>query len=243
MTALPPAGWYPDPETGGMTWRWWDGINWSPPAYAYGYGYGYGVGPETYRKATSKFGSWLRWTMLGNFVSLIVVFIAFGLAFRGDGLDLVSGDAGPFSGRLILLQLAFLPLNLLSLADRGLLITWIYQAGKFAEASGWPAARGRVLGAFSVLIPIVGFWWPYEAVRDAYPPGSSPPLLLKWWVSYLVAPIIGLPVFVTAIFGTPLEIVLAIAIAAGVLAVPVWFGWKLIADVEAMQRANSPTST
>ena len=33
---------------------------------------------------------------------------------------------------------------------------------------------------------------------------------------------------------------IAIGIGACALAMPVWFGWKLIADVEAMQRANSP---
>jgi hypothetical protein len=248
MTALPPAGWYPDPEAAGTTWRWWDGTNWSPPAYgygyAYGYAYGYGIAPavvaESYRNATTKFGKWLRWAMLANYVALVVAFVAFGLAFRGNGLDFAPGDSGPFSGRFLLLQLAFLPLNVASLADRGLLIAWMYQAGKFAEARGWPAARGRVLGAFSVLIPVVSLWWPYEAVRDAYPPGSSQPFLLEWWVSYLVAPIIGLPVFLAALFGTPLQIVIAIAVAACVLVVPVWFGWKLIADVEAMQRANSP---
>ena len=166
---------------------------------------------ESYRKATTKFGNWLRWAMLANFVALMVAFIAFGLAFRGNGLDFAPGDGGPFSGRIIAVQLAFLPLNVASLADRGLLIAWIYQAGKFAEPRGRPAARGRVLGAFSVLIPVVSLWWPYEAVRDAHPPGSSQPFLLKWWVSYLVAPIIGLPVFLTALFGTPLQIVLAIS--------------------------------
>jgi hypothetical protein len=140
-------------------------------------------------------------------------------------------------------QLAFLPLSLLSLAYVGTLIAWIFQAGKFAEARGWPAARDRSLGAFSVLIPIVSLWWPYEAVRDAYPPGSSSPLVLRWWVSYLVAPVVFPLMFFFALVAPPLVIAVAITIAACGLTIPVWFGWKLIADVEVMQRANSPANT
>ncbi len=250
MTALPPAGWYPDPEAGGTTWRWWDGMTWSPPAYPPGYGYGYGVAPavvaESYRKATTKFGNWLRWTMLANVVSTAGAFVAFALVFRGNGFDFATDRAngGPrFSGGFLAIQLAFLPLNLVSLAYIGTLIAWIFQAGKFAEARGWPAVRGRPLGAFSVLIPIVNLWWPYEAVRDAYPPGSSSPLVLKWWVSYLAAPVVFFPMFFITLFAAPVVITVAIAISACVLAVPVRFGWKLIADVEAMQRANSPATS
>ena len=244
MTALPPAGWYPDPEAGGTTWRWWDGSTWSPPAYPYGYAYG--VAPETYRKATSKFGNWLRWAMVGNAVSMTGVFIALALVFRGNAFDVAthSANRGPrFSGGFLALQLAFLPLSLLSLAYVGTLIAWIFQAGKFAEARGWPAARDRSLGAFSVLIPIVSLWWPYEAVRDAYPPGSSSPLVLRWWVSYLVAPVVFPLMFFFALFAPPLVIAVAITIAACGLTIPVWFGWKLVADVEVMQRANSPANT
>lgn len=66
MTDLPSAGWYPDPEAGGATWRWWDGTRWhSPqPVYSYGYSSGYGVAPANvtaqYRAATTKYGNWLR---------------------------------------------------------------------------------------------------------------------------------------------------------------------------------------
>jgi hypothetical protein len=248
MTALPPAGWYPDPEAGGTTWRWWDGTNWSPPAYGYGAGYGYGaVAPavmlESYRKATSKFGNWLRWAMLGNLLSFLAISLGVALVFRGNAFDRagngVYGDT-QFSGGFLAFQLVSLPLNLVSFAYIGSFIAWIYQAGKFAEARGWPAARGRTLGAFSLLIPVVNLWWPYEAVRDSYPPGSSPPFLVAWWVSYLVTPILAFPGILAGLFGTPVQMGIAIGIGACALAVPVWLGWKVIRDVEAMQRANSP---
>ena len=248
MTALPPAGWYPDPEAGGTTWRWWDGTRWSPPPY--GHGSDDGVAPafvsERYRNATSKFGNWLRWAMLASLVLSIGFWVVAALAFRGKAFELGPSDGASrsqFGGGFIAFQLVVLPLNVVVFGYIGLLIAWIYQAGKFAEARGWPAARDRALGAVSVLIPVVSLWWPYQAVRDAYPPGSSPSFLLKWWVSYLVTPILALPVFLVTLFGTPVEVVVAIGIAVGAVMIPVRLGWKVIRDLEAMQRANTSASS
>ena len=49
-------------------------------------------------------------------------------------------------------------------------------------------SRARTLGAFSVLIPIVNFWWPYEAIRDCYPPGGRSAVALRWFVLSCVVP-------------------------------------------------------
>jgi hypothetical protein len=245
MTALPPAGWYPDPQVGGTRWRWWDGYAWAPPSYGYDPAAA-ALALVTHRKATSRYGNWLRWAMLVNPLSLVVFSVAIALIFRGHAFDTVNnGNSGEpqFSGSFLAFQLVTLPLNAVSFAYVGSLIAWIYHAGKFAEARGWPAVRGRTLGAFSVLIPIVNLWWPYEAVRDSYPPGSSPAILLKWWVSYLVAPIFVLPAFFLGLFGSPVAIAIAIAIGACAVSVPVWLGWQLIRDVEVMQRANSPAAS
>ncbi len=256
MTALPPEGWYPDPELGGTAWRWWDGVQWAPqlPMPAYGYGYGppqtYGVAPayvaERYRAATTKFGNWLRWAMVANLAWFVLLFVVIAVVFRGNHFDFGSNDAygePHFSGSAIGLQLAFVPLSFISYAYLGAFIAWIFQAGKFAEARGWPAARGRTLGAWSLIIPIVQFWWPYEALRDSYPPSARPPLLLKWWVSYLVTPIAALPVYAFAIFGGPVATTISIVVAGCVLAIPVWLGWKVIRDVEAMQLAAMQASS
>jgi hypothetical protein len=248
MTALPPAGWYPDPEAGGTAWRWWDGVRWAPqlPTYAYGYGppQTYGVAPaylaEKYRAATSKFGNWLRWAMLANMVSFLLIAVTMAATFRGKGFDLLHNDQfgqPEISDRVAALQLVTLPLGLVAYAYLGTFIAWIFQAGKFAEARGWPAARGRTLGAFSTLIPIVQWWWPYEALRDSYPPGTRHPVLLRWWVSYLVAQFVSVPMFFAALFGNATVIAAAILLPGIALAISVWLGWKVISDVEAMQRA------
>jgi hypothetical protein len=61
-------------------------------------------------------------------------------------------------------------------------------------------------------------------------------------VSYLVTPFLALPVFAFAIFGSPAQITIAIVITGCALVVPVWFGWQVIRDVEAMQRAATPAA-
>jgi hypothetical protein len=184
--------------------------------------------------------------MLATPISFVAMSIAVALAFRGNAFESMTngGSADPHvSGGFVVFQLVTVPLNVISFAYTGSFIAWIYQAGKFAETRGWPAVRGRTLGAFSVLIPIVNLWWPYEAVRDSYPPGSRPSLLLKWWVSYLVTPFFALPGIFLGLVGTPIEIAVAITIGACALAIPVWLGWKVVRDVEAMQRAHSPATS
>ena len=207
MTALPPSGWYPDPEAGGTAWRWWDGSHWSPPPPA-GYrqrrpyaGVWRGA-PEFIAEkisvaGTSKYGTWLRWAMVGNAACSCLAarscrpscFTATACTSRTDDR---YGEP-QFSGGFLAFQFASIPLSFVSYAYLGYAHR-LDLSGREVRRSAWLAReRGRTLGAFSVLIPIVQWWWPYEAVRDSYPPGSCPSLVLKWWVCYLVTPILAIP--------------------------------------------------
>jgi hypothetical protein len=195
----------------------------------------------TYRDATACYGNWLRWAMAAIAAGYFVFFAAAAfMLHRGFALLTTNAEgATHFTNRFVLVQFASLPLNLVSLAYIGSLIAWIMNAGKFAEAHGWPAARSRTLGAFSVLIPIVNLWWPYEALRDAYPPGAHPPILLRWWLTYMIAPFAaGIFAILAAVVGGAALVGLALVVAAALLALPVVFGWAVIADISAMQRAN-----
>jgi Domain of unknown function (DUF4328) len=183
--------------------------------------------------------------MVGNALYALFGYCAIALIFGGDHAHLftTASDGSPhFSGRLVAIQLASLPLSLVGLAFTALFIAWVYKAGEFAQAMGWPATRGRTLGAFSVLIPIVNLWWPYEAIRDAYPPGSDHSLLLRWWLSYLVVPFATIVVvFFVALLGTSTLIWVTVALAALPLSVPVILGWKLVDDLDlARIAANRP---
>ena len=242
MSQVPPAGWYPDPETRGHSWRWWDGAQWHAPptwpALAYGR-----PDPEAAPRARSqahRIGSWLRYAMVGNAVYTLLLFASLGLVFHSIRHDVFAtrpGGTPHISGRVIAVELFSAPLSLFSLAFTGLLIAWILQAGKYAEAMGWPTVRSRTLGAFSVLIPIVNLWWPYEALRDAYPPGDEHAILLRWWLTYLL---IQLPVlaamFVVALTASTGTIAIVVAAAALLLGCSVVFGWQAVDDLDAAQQ-------
>jgi hypothetical protein len=183
-------------------------------------------------------GRWLQWAMVAYVVAYVSM-LAAGAAvviditkFVGD----VPDSTEPF--RVMSWSLLAAPLQLGLYAFLILLIAWIYHAGKFAELHGWPAARNRTLGAFSVLIPILSFWWPYEAVRDLYPPGRAPRLVLRWWLSYLLIPIfVWFVVLIPAVAGSLTFTIAFGIVGVALLCVPAVLGWRLVDDVRGMQRA------
>jgi hypothetical protein len=245
MTGLPPAGWFPDPETGGTTWRWWDGFRWAPP----GWGHQQAYDPAAFARAlgslaetTRNTGKWLRWSMAAYAVSLFLVVVGIAIVLHGGiHFDHTDPDGTVHISRaLVAVQLISIPYSLVNYAYLALFIAWLYNAGKFADTQRWPAARSRTLAAFSPLIPIVIFWWPYEAIRDLYPPGGRPDVALQWWVSYLIAPVAACAsVIITTLFAPAAVTAIVVVLAAGVLTTPVVLGWKLVDDLDAMQRAHS----
>ena len=246
MTPLPPAGWFPDPETGGTTWRWWDGYRWAPT----GWGQPAVYDPAAYARTltaqaqTSRnTGKWLRWAMAASAVSLFAVVVGIAIIFHGgvhfDHTD-PSGNVH-ISHAFVAAQLISGPYTLVGWAYSALFIAWLYNAGKFADSQRWPAVRGRTLGAFSPLIPIVNFWWPYEAIRDLYPPGRRPDVALYWWLSYLLVPFVAIgSVVVATLFEPTVVTAIVVLIVGGLLMVQVVLGWKLVDDLGAMQREYVP---
>jgi high-affinity nickel permease len=74
-----------------------------------------------------------------------------------------------------------------------------------------------VWAALGWIVPIVNFWFPYQAIRDCLTPGNADRRLVKqWWTYYLIGLFIWIPAFIIAIFGS-----LAIALAFTVPAVVV----------------------
>ncbi len=193
------------------------------------------------REQSSRYGQWLRYGLVGNAATALFWYGAIGMVL-GDLHDrwiTTSSDGNVhLSGWIVSLQFLSMPLSLVAFAYLALLIAWIYQVGQFAEAMRWPATRNRVLGAFSILIPIVNLWWPYEAIRDAYPPGTNHGAALRWWLSNLIIPFVtSAVVIVVALVGSTTTLWITIAIAVVPLSVPVILGWKLIDDLDRAQRA------
>jgi hypothetical protein len=54
-----------------------------------------------------------------------------------------------------------------------LVLIWQYRAAKTARLLNLPAAHSPGLGVGSWFIPVVNFWFPYQALRDCLPPGHA----------------------------------------------------------------------
>lgn len=250
MTALPPAGWFPDPQAE-QQWRWWDGRQWAPPGYGYAPQLGFDPAGRArwlaaHARTTGNLARWLRWVLVANAAGLLCMAVGIAIALRG-GIHFPATDAdgsAALPSGFVALQLFSIPANIASMAYLVLMIAWIYNAGKFAELQGWPRARDRVLGAFSLIIPIVNFWWPYEAVRDLFPPGARPAYLMRWWVSYLVVPISAFIADVIATIFAPLWVCCAVLVAvAAALAIPAMLGRRLVRDLDELHRRLLPASS
>jgi hypothetical protein len=215
--------------------QWHASAPWAAPGYAYHDPYA----PGRVREQARRCGRWLRWGMVGVALYTLLGYVFIGVIFSDvhHGLFTTNPDGTPHvSNGLTALQLASTPLGLLSVAFLGLLIAWILQAGKFAEMMGWPTVRSRTLGAWSILIPIVNFWFPYEALRDAYPPQAPHAALLRWWLMYIVTPIpLMFLVFGVALTGSATATATVIILTIIPIGLTVVFGWQAIDELDAAQ--------
>ena len=88
---------------------------------------------------------------------------------------------------------------------------WQHRANVAAQALGLPLTRSPGWGIAGWFIPIVNFWFPYEAVRDNLPPDDpTRPLVIRWWVGMLTMGVVVWAVaagyaFGGAVIGVPLS--------------------------------------
>jgi hypothetical protein len=217
--------------------QWHASAPWTAPGSGSGYHDPYA--PARFREQARRCGRWLRWVMVGAALYALLGYVLMGVFLHGARHDLftTNPDGTPHvSSGIVTLQLVTTPMSLFSFAFIGVLIAWIFQAGKFAEAMGWPTVRSRTLGAWSVIIPIVNFWFPYEALRDAYPPESSHSALLRWWLTYVLIPLpLAIAVFVVALTASGAATAIVIALTVLPLGLTVVFGWQAIDELDAAQ--------
>ncbi len=105
------------------------------------------------------------------------------------------------SGKLIYLSWGAL------LVDAGVytaLLIWQYRAAKTAQLLQLPAKLSPGLGVGGWLIPVVNFWFPYQAIRDCLPPGHpGRKVVVTLWSFYIAMLVAQLVTVGLALAGSP----------------------------------------
>jgi hypothetical protein len=99
-----------------------------------------------------------------------------------------------------------------------LLLMWQYRAAKTARLLDLPAAHSPGLGVGSWFIPVVNFWFPYQALRDCLPPGDPDRRAVhRMWTCFISLIILNLITEVLLWTGNGAGLVFSIiAVALGV---------------------------
>jgi hypothetical protein len=224
-----PPGWYPDPW-GAAAWRWWDGSGWtayasSPPAPtpstgqgpagAYPYS-GYSpVGPPP-PSVHDRFAAEQRavpWGKLAFSGYLLIVGLGLLTAWQeGSWLRHVfhivrtQTTFGPgytdFHQSAALTATIWVTIAAEAAVYVALLI-WQYRAAKTAQLLRLPASLSPGLGVGGWFIPVVNFWFPYQAIRDCLPPGDDGRrVVFRMWMSFIAVLASDIITTVLALAGT-----------------------------------------
>ena len=85
--------------------------------------------------------------------------------------------AGEFFGSFALLEVIAVGL----FAVQVVIIVWFYRAALVASRLSIPARRAPIWAAIGFVIPVVNFWFPYQAALDMLPAGHAGRRLVGWW--------------------------------------------------------------
>jgi hypothetical protein len=182
-------GWHPDPWLpGGL--RWWDGSEWSqyavPPADPWaGMATTYAGTPDI--EGAQRWSNWASKALLvqglvGAANALVVPLIYAPLFDQFQEIfDHTAGD--PITTHTVN-PFATLVSQLGSLVTLGALVTiiiWTYQATKTVNALGRITTHTPGWTIAGWLVPIINFWFPYQAVRDLLPEDHPDRSRVGWW--------------------------------------------------------------
>ncbi len=239
----PPPGWYPDPS-GEKAWRWWDGSRWtehaSNPSSSLGpYGYGSEPGPASfghqgvvvdpgtleYFAAEQRSAPWGK-RAFAAYVAVVTLMLIGAWAQRSHLRDIfhtlrVEIDTGVrqptdqtagFSGITSLALVLDVPFYVF-------MLVWQYRAARAARFLGLAATHSPGLGAGAWFIPVVNFWFPYQALRDCLPPDSpGRRTVVRLWAFFVVLVVLNPVCTVLAVVASPAAFLVGavISVTAGV---------------------------
>lgn len=229
MTGTPP-GWYPDPGgPPGSRVRWWDGNAWTTHVNAT-------LAPlapqavldlEAERGDADRARKALVFGAALYAVQFLLVAVVYHAVVHNFFHQVSPAQNGTTSTLSPAYTIGSLTLNLISLgllAVGILFLVWVHRAATLARRAGLPARHSPGMAVGGFFIPILNFWFPYQATVDMFPPTHPDrSVVLRWWLLWLgtqfSAAIIGIASFVSLGLGLVLAlggIVLAVnaAIAA-----------------------------
>ncbi|HSZ37121.1 MAG TPA: DUF4328 domain-containing protein [Acidimicrobiales bacterium] len=115
-------------------------------------------------------------------------------------------------------------------------LVWQHRAASAARALGFPTTHSPAWGVGSWFVPIVNFWFPYQAIRDCLPPGDpNRARVLQWWLAYVAAGLVGASAFVAALFSSGVAVALSIP-AAALWLVVLAFAPRVVTSIAAAHR-------
>ncbi len=114
----------------------------------------------------------------------------------------------------------FAILALIGIAVWVVILIWQHRAATAARALGFPSDYSPAWGVGCWFVPIVNYWFPYQAVRDCLPAGDpNRARVLQWWLAFAVGGSLGLAAFIAAFFSSGVAIGLSIPAAVLYVAV------------------------
>jgi len=241
--ALPPAAWYPDPA-GSPGLRYWDGTVWTSHT-------AYTDGPTAVVAATAapedparllaseqNLARSLRVLLLFAGPALVVQIVASAWFIRGfapfyrefieNPNDRITVDL-PNNMWLSLVSNAA---SMVFLATGLVFILWLGTASKVARSKGLELRRTPWVGAWSFLIPILHWWWPYRAVKDLFVADAAALGLVKrWWTLWILTTVLQMATGWTAMFGAPTPVVIVVASVVSATALAAALSARAVVDV------------
>jgi hypothetical protein len=114
----------------------------------------------------------------------------------------------------------FLILGLVSILALVVTLTWQHRATSAARALGFPPTYSPAWGVGSWFVPVVNYWFPYQALRDCLPPDDPRRgLVLQWWLAFAVGGSLGFAAFIAGFFSSGVAVGLSIPAAVLYVAV------------------------